>query len=779
MPDQFSTSQVIRFATFEVDLQAQELRKGGLRLKLSGQPFQVLAILLEQPGVVVTREELQKRLWPDTFVDVDHNLNTAINKIREVLGDSAENPRFVETLPRRGYRFIAPLDNAENGVKRATIMSSDTAAPRRWRILGVALLFGALALLAGTGFLVYKGRRVPASPRQRTLTRLTFDEGLQFGPTWSPDGHYIAYSSDRGGKLDIWVQQVSGGDAVQVTKGPGHNWQPDWSPDGKYIAYRSERGDGGIYIVPALGGVGLERKIAAFGHHPRWSPDSAQILFDALFTPLVDSMHRFYVTRLDGSAPRELLAEVIARLDLLPTSAGWHPDGKRVSLFSWGPQGADSISSPRSRHPTYLWTVPLDGGVPVRSELALQVREELRRIGTSEGAEYEVGYRDFSWAPSGKTIYFDQDFRGARNIWRMTIDPATLRGTAIERLTFGPGPDSGVALSPDGKRIAFAAQSEHIGSMLFPFDPNTGQISGSGESVTSPGMLAFEESLSRDGTKLAFCAVRAGKWELWQRSLTDGREEPLIADDDQLTYPQWSSDGRRLVYTRSKASGSAITATSQILMWSAETRTEEPVTGTMDLGAIVYDLSPDDKELLVSRNSGQEHTGAGNRRSEVWRLSLGSAPHAETSARKLISDPAYHIWQPHFSPNGRWIVFEATRPVTEGVESTLYVMPSAGGQWTRITDGKQWDDKPRWSPDGRTIYFLSRRRGFFNVWGIHFDPEKGRPAGEPFRVSAFERPRLMVPHMISPVALSITKNRLLLTMSKVSGGIWVLDNVDR
>src|SRR5262249_45360203 len=91
--------QVIRFSTFEVDLQAQELRKAGLRLKLSGQPFQVLAILLEQPGTVVTREELQKCLWPDTFVDVDHNLNTAINKIRKALGDSSENPRFVETLP--------------------------------------------------------------------------------------------------------------------------------------------------------------------------------------------------------------------------------------------------------------------------------------------------------------------------------------------------------------------------------------------------------------------------------------------------------------------------------------------------------------------------------------------------------------------------------------------------------------------------------------------------------------------------------------------------------
>src|SRR6476646_3508614 len=102
--------QVIRFATFEVDLRSGEVRKSGVRLKLSDQPFQVLAILLEQPGQVVSRDELQKRLWPDTFVDVDHNLNTAINKIRDVLGDSSENPRFVETLPRRGYRFIAPVE---------------------------------------------------------------------------------------------------------------------------------------------------------------------------------------------------------------------------------------------------------------------------------------------------------------------------------------------------------------------------------------------------------------------------------------------------------------------------------------------------------------------------------------------------------------------------------------------------------------------------------------------------------------------------------------------
>ena len=109
MPDTQSPSRPVRFGAFEADLRSGELRKDGVKLKFTGQPFQVLAILLERPGEVVTREELQKRLWPDTFVDVERNLNTAVNKIREVLGDSAEAPRFVETLPRRGYRFIAPI----------------------------------------------------------------------------------------------------------------------------------------------------------------------------------------------------------------------------------------------------------------------------------------------------------------------------------------------------------------------------------------------------------------------------------------------------------------------------------------------------------------------------------------------------------------------------------------------------------------------------------------------------------------------------------------------
>jgi len=172
---------------------------------------------------------------------------------------------LIETLPRRGYRFIATLketeapQNADKEQSPAEVVDNGLIPPTRvrptaWRY---AIASGATVLILGAVLLIYGKMHSVATPRQRALTRITFDKGLQFGATWSPDGRYIAYSSDRGGKFDIWVQQVSGGDPVQITTGPGHNWQPDWSPDGRYIAYRSEDGDGGLFVIPALGGMGL------------------------------------------------------------------------------------------------------------------------------------------------------------------------------------------------------------------------------------------------------------------------------------------------------------------------------------------------------------------------------------------------------------------------------------------------------------------------------------------------------------------------------------------
>src|SRR5579864_7899159 len=128
--------EIIRFGRFEVDLQAGELRRGGLKVKLGGQPFDVLVTLLEKPGQVVTREELHDKLWAqDTFVDFEHGLNKAINKVREALGDDADNPRFIETLPRRGYRFLAPVTPPP----QAEVPAGDHALPVAVQIQATSL----------------------------------------------------------------------------------------------------------------------------------------------------------------------------------------------------------------------------------------------------------------------------------------------------------------------------------------------------------------------------------------------------------------------------------------------------------------------------------------------------------------------------------------------------------------------------------------------------------------------------------------------------------------
>ena len=138
------TSPVLRFGTFEADLRAGELRKQGKRVKLQEQPFQVLAVLLQRPGEVVTREDLRSQIWPrDTFVDFDNSLNTAINKLREALGDSADNPRFIETLPRRGYRFLAPVTGDQQPKSAASPLM------RRILIPGVAVAIAAAAVVGG------------------------------------------------------------------------------------------------------------------------------------------------------------------------------------------------------------------------------------------------------------------------------------------------------------------------------------------------------------------------------------------------------------------------------------------------------------------------------------------------------------------------------------------------------------------------------------------------------------------------------------------------------
>ncbi|HJT71098.1 MAG TPA: winged helix-turn-helix domain-containing protein [Terriglobales bacterium] len=753
MEDAVQTSGPVRFGVFELDLRTGELRKNGLKLKLGGQPLQVLAILVEHRGGVVTREELQEKIWPDTFVDFEHNLNTAIKKIRDVLGDSAENPRFVETLPRRGYRFIAPVES-----QRPDAVSNEgasTLSPRlsnRWRMLFYLAGAAAVAVLASLALVLHR-RHVP--PIERALTRITFGNGLEQEPTWSPDGQLMAYASDHGGKLDIWVQQVNGGEPVQVTHAPGNNWQPSWSPDGKYIAYRSEAG-AGLFIIPALGSDGPGRRITSFGYRPQWSPDGNRILFQTL-TGLSTPRDTYYLVSLDGGQPQVVLDAFVSRH---LGSMAWYPNGERVSL--WEKQWNLATSSPN------LWTISLRDGKATRWEIAPELAQQFEVI-SGGNQTCDVG-DSFAWAPSGDAVFFACEYRGATNIWKMTLDTKTMRATGVERLTAGAGPDENPAVSPDGKRLAYSAKSKRVRVWLLPFDANSGRVLGKASPVTSSGSLAYEPALSPDGRKLAFSVLRSRRIEIWEKLLPDGHEGELISGDYDFGYPQWSHDGKKLVYRAVRAKSG--TASWQFGLWSEDTRTEQPLTGTQSFGA-PFDWWPDDKSILVSSYHPADNSA------DIQRLWLDKAPHADESATTLASRPGYSLWQAHVSPDGKRIVFMGLGPGSGNKQSAIYVIPAEGGDWLAITGDNHWADKPRWSPDGNLIYYVIEKDGFLNVWGIRFNTTTGKAVGAPFQITRFESPGLMLPSLIEASDISLSRDKLVLDLQETSGSVWMLDNVDQ
>jgi DNA-binding winged helix-turn-helix (wHTH) protein len=322
-----SISSPIRFGIFEVELQAGELRRQGFKVKLQEQPFQVLVMLLEHPGEVVTRDELKRSLWPaDTFVDFEGGLNRAINKLREALGDDADSPRFIETLPRRGYRFVAPVETAGNreteaGRSRLVLVPSDVPvensvptdpAPRR-RILLWALA-GALAALAviaswrpwrapriaadqpflqveldvgpdefshpaispdGTRIVVvYKGALAVRRFDQATTTRLAGTEGASL-PFFSPNGQWVAYFAAR----RLQKVAVEGGAPIALCDAPFAGGGT-WSDDDAIVAEVGR----GLSRIPAGGGVPqplTNPKSNPSGKWPQVLPGGKSVLFAA------------------------------------------------------------------------------------------------------------------------------------------------------------------------------------------------------------------------------------------------------------------------------------------------------------------------------------------------------------------------------------------------------------------------------------------------------------------------------------------------------------------
>jgi DNA-binding winged helix-turn-helix (wHTH) protein len=315
---------MIQFGVFEVDLRAGELRRNGSRVKLQEQPLQILTLLLERPGEVVSREELRTRLWPaDTFVDFDHSLNAAVRRLRDALGDSAENPRFVETLARRGYRFLVPVSGMPPAVE-AELPVHPPRPARIWWIASAAVVL----LVAGLGVGLFLGRRgsrtLPASPPivERRLTANPSEYPIS-SAALSYDGKYLAFSDDTGS----YLRQVDTGETHPLALPEGFKAKPvSWFPDGSHILATSRAGSSqepGLWQISALGGS--PRKLADQGREAAVSPDGTQIAF----LKGTSESQELWVMGADGEQPRKLAGQTG---DLFRSPA-WSQDGKRIAFL--------------------------------------------------------------------------------------------------------------------------------------------------------------------------------------------------------------------------------------------------------------------------------------------------------------------------------------------------------------------------------------------------------------------------------------------------------------
>jgi eukaryotic-like serine/threonine-protein kinase len=739
-------SPSIRFGVFQLDLDAGELRKRGIRIKIQDQPFRILALLLEQPGSLVTREQLREMLWPhDTFVEFEHGINAAVAKLRQALGDSAENPRFVETVAKRGYKFISAveiittIDPADPIAGNAPVPEppSRKASGRRlvvWGLGGATLVAGIAAVIA------IRSGQTGQTPALTALHRITSDQRLSVDPVVSRDGTLLAYASDRGGQgnLDIWVQQRTGSSPVQLTFSVVDEHEPAFSPDGTQIAFRSEREGGGIYVIPALGGEA--RLIARQGQNPRFSPDGKLIAYwigpitTTIGPPNSGTVHLIPVT---GGSPQPLTTDL--------SEAGhpvWSSDGKQLIVFGVRvqPQAADPEID--------WWIVPRTGGKA----------KATRIVGDLQKQGFQYPGRVCEW--TNDTILFAGMRGDPVNLWRLTVNRETGRLTGPpRRLTSGNTFEIEGNITPDGHLI-YAALDKNYNIWSLPLRANEGVATGEMKKLTDRTTREAHPSISSDGRYLAYASTRTGDRDIWVQDLLNGKETPLAATSHWEEHPQISRDGELIAYSTDLPGRSAGTTAGTYVVRRSGGVPEKVCEG-IDCG-FAWDWSLDNTSMLAGYFRGPFST--------IDILAL----HTRQRTKLLHSDK-YDVYQARFSPDGRWVLFAAGR----AAQSRLFIAPVREGapiaekEWIAVADRDGWCNKPRWSPAGSLIYFVSRRDGYYCLWAQRVTPSAKQPAGAPFNVAHFHQTHLSMMNVAEgPLEISVAQDKIVFNLSELTGSIW-------
>lgn len=556
MSTSISPGAVIRFGIFELDVRAQELRKAGTRIRLQQQPLQLLQILLQHCGEVVSREEIRRQLWGEgIYVDFDRALNRAVVKLREALGDLAESPRFIETLPRIGYRFIAPVDGA---VEPTEVHQQPPAIrPRKVMILrtfvapSVALL-GLIVLV-----ILWAYRKTPASPRVLNVVELSKSRESKLATVVS-DGSRLYFAANFGGAVQAAQLSTSGGDVVPIATSLNNIVIFDISPNksnllvGKVVPYDWPPR---LWVLPVMGSAPHKvSEVRAEG--ATWMPDGRRILYSA--------GRALYVLDSSDNRSQELLTAP-GRI----TGPAWSPDGRRLR-FGVG-SGGNSIG---------LWEAAADGGNP-----------HPLLPGWNQPPSECCG----RWTPDGKYYVFQSTRSGRTDLWVLPDNARADSRQEPVRLTHGPLNMLSPFPSPDGKKI-YALGQQQVGELVRydshsqQFVPYLDGISAEGVSfsrdaewvtyvtypagtlwrsridgseklqLTEPPMIASVPVWSPDGKKIAFVGS-AGEhpvWQIYVISADGGSPQQLTFGDQDQFSPWWSPDGSRPVYSRHSWADTAI-----------------------------------------------------------------------------------------------------------------------------------------------------------------------------------------------------------------------------
>jgi Tol biopolymer transport system component/DNA-binding winged helix-turn-helix (wHTH) protein len=511
-------------------------------INLEPKVMQVLVLLAQHQGEVVTKEILLHAVWPDTFVG-DEALSRAISELRRALGDDSKAPRFIQTIPKAGYRLIATVKHPEppTAVMAGPPESVPVPQPTRWltRVLwGTLILAGA----GGTWLIARHGHNDQQPPM--TVRPLVTLPGMSGVPSFSPDGTRIAFAwqSPQQASFRIVVKMVDDEPVQELTRPSdgSEDDSPAWSSDGRSIAFARRDtqvgadadGRSGIYVIPAIGGP--ERQVYSgplCGGHPTWSPDGRTLVFSA-YQQDQGKVCLLYRLSLDTREITRLVPSNTPNLGVGELDPVFSPDGKTIAFVDW----VEAWNKD-------LYMIPSQGGTP-------------KRLTFDQNTIWQP-----AWTSDGLNILFESSRGGSPELWRVAAT-----GGQPERLSVGANATDGLALDREGRRLAYVVRSNHAHisalDLLNPGEPPV-RIAESTRSEISP-------SYSSDGTRIAFASNRSGDaFDIWvaeanganQTRLTTssrgGNGSPRWSPDDQwIAYDSWVVDGLLDVYVI-RASGGA------------------------------------------------------------------------------------------------------------------------------------------------------------------------------------------------------------------------------